>query len=490
MSWNRREVLGGLGVASARALLWGFSGCGAPQRAGARAAPADTTGEIRVWLRDAVARLHGAGFTRVHALAVSRSRVTAAIDVLGAGVARGRSDAVVLAVEDARGFREQVTSALTETGVAAAVRVLAPKASAPARIDFGPPAPAPPAPHPDLDTLADASFVERVAAIEHRELSSRIVYAAGLLDVDDATVWSIAEGRDLEQRLVRVRHSLTRVAWNGTQPSASEVALAWAGGIDDQALGDDQIAAARDTALELMTPGAFADGEHPIVLSPSIAAAIADAAVSALLTSSAARRPEVAARLVVGASIASPVLTLVDDPTTPGAYGGFQFDDEGEPAAAQTLVERGRVVGRLADRAGVRAQLATRAGRGRRPGHAGPVEPMPSHLRVAPGTASIALADGYQLEGSRGAVVDPASDRAVIAIARARELHAGLPTGRVYSDVELVGELGPLLAAITEASNETRTFGFRDERDELPRWRSIEAPSLRGTGVIRARRPS
>jgi predicted Zn-dependent protease len=486
VSWNRREVLGGLGIASARALLWAFAGCvpRAPATPREAALSAEVSGEVRLWLQDAVSRLHAVGYQRVHALAVRRTRATAAVDVVGASVSRGRADAAVITAIDARGTREQVTSRLTEDGVAAAVRALAPKAGPFASIDFGPKPPPirPPA------TLDDAALVERVAAIEHRELPSRIIYTAGLLDVDDVTVWSVERGRDLVQQIVRVRRSSTRVAWDRDRPSAIEVSRAWAGNVDAHELDADQLAYARDTVLAPMTPGAFPDGEHPIVLSPSVTAAVIDAAVRALLTSRAARRPEVAARLAAGATIASPVLTLVDDPTARNAYGGFSFDDEGTLAEPQTLLDRGRVVGRLADRAGVAAGLATVAGRGRRPGHTGSVEPMPSHLRLAPGGAPIALADGYQLEIARGASVDPASDRVVISVGRALELAAGKPTGRVYADVELVGELGALLASITDASQDTRTFGFRDERDGLPCWRSIEAPFVRGTGMLRVRR--
>ena len=177
---------------------------------------------------------------------------------------------------------------------------------------------------------------------------------------------------------------------------------------------------ARDTALqELMTPGAFQE-RHAIrsCWSPSVAAGVIDAAVRALLTTRAALRPEVAGRLADGAALASPVVTLVDDPTAEGAYGGFAFDDEGTLATAQTLLDGGRVAGRLADRAG----LATAAGRGRRPGHAGPIAPMPSHLRLSvPGAAPIACSRRWlpARRWPRDATVDPASGRVVISVARA-----------------------------------------------------------------------
>jgi predicted Zn-dependent protease len=488
VSWNRREVLGVLGGASASALAWAFTGCRTPPMiAHARAAPADVSIEVRAWLHDAVATLRGAGFARVHALAVRRARATAAVDVLGSSVARARADGVVIVVESERGVKERASSELTRAGVAAAVRALAPKANAPATIDFGP-APAPLAATRELDAIGDRELIDRVASVEHRELPGRIVYAAGVLDIDDETVWSVEEHRDLVQRRRRVRRAMTRVAWDRERPSAIDVARAWSGGIDDQTFDDEQIAYARDTALEVMTPTAFADGMHPIVLAPSVAAAVIDAAVRALLTSRAQMRPEVVARLTADKASASPVLTLVDDPSAPSAYGGFDFDDEGVPAEVQTLVDRGVIVGALADRAGVAAKRAQLAGRGRRPGHTGPVEPMPSQLRLAPGAGDIAVTEGFQLDSGHVASVDPASGHAVIEIARARELASGKPTGRVYSDLELVGDLATLLGSIAEASKQTRTFGIRDERDGLPTWRSIEAPYLRASGLIRARR--
>ncbi|HSD90038.1 MAG TPA: metallopeptidase TldD-related protein, partial [Kofleriaceae bacterium] len=293
-----------------------------------------------------------------------------------------------------------------------------------------------------------------------------------------AHVYSVAPGRDLEQRLVRVRKSVTRVAWNGTRPIVAEAARAWSGGLDDQELDDDELARAREDALTLLTPRAFSDGEHGCVLEPDVAASILDVAVRALLTMDAVRRPEVARRLTASASSVSPAITLVDDPRSAHAYGGFEFDDAGVPAQAVTLIDKGMLVGRIGD------------GRSRRAGHVGVIEPAASHLRITAGTEAQEqlLADGFILEGALGAVVDPATDRLVVSVARARERASGRRTGRVFADVELVGTLASMLSAITAVSKETRTIGLRDEIDNQPRWRSIETPWLRTKALLRARR--
>src|SRR4029077_2318148 len=132
----------------------------------------------------------------------------------------------------------------------------------------------------DPQHLDDVALLARVDAMTRRdsEGSSRIVYAAALLDIDDATGWSVAPGRDLEQRLVRVRRAATRVAWNGTRPVVSEVSRAWTGSIDDYNLTGAEIGDATRDALLLLTPGSFDDGEYAIVIEPTVVATIVDAA--------------------------------------------------------------------------------------------------------------------------------------------------------------------------------------------------------------------
>lgn len=474
MSWSRRDFLSTLGMASGSAILFA---CGAaPQR---RRDAGEIDSAVRSWLEDAVAILTAAGYDQPHALAVSRKRTTGAIDVLGAGVGRGRCDGVVLSVREKSGIvREQVTNDLSRDGVAAAVRALTNNARVrPADVDFGR-APGPiERPTPDPDTLGDSELLGRVAALVARDktLSSRIVYAAATIDIDDARVWSVAPGHVLEQRLARVRRSIVRVAWHGSRPFVSEAARAWTGGIDLQDLTDEEIATARENALALLTPRAFDNGERAFVLEPAVAAALIDATVRTMMTSEAQRRPDVAQR--AGQPVADRV-TLVDDPTVTDAYGSIRFDDSGALAVPVTLIEHGKVVGRVE--------------RTRRAGHIGRSEVMPSHVRLAAGTEPVdaLLADGMILEGHVSTLLDPSSDRFVIQVARARERLGGRRTGRMFADIELVGDLARTIGALGALSKETRSIGIREEVDGQPRHRSIETPWIVGTGMLRQRRRS
>ena len=485
MVFDRRQILGAFGAASASTLLWAL-GCGS-QLPTVRRAP-QVSGEVRTWLHDAVERL-AAHYPTVHALAVSRQRTTAALDVAGTGLARTRRDGAVLTVRERDGIRrEYVTSELTADGIAAAVTALA-SSQRRRTLDFGR-APELPAESPPLDERDLRHRVERLQ--RDATPSSRIIYAAALLDIDDTVVWSVAPGRDLEQRLVRSRQVATRAAWNGNRASLATVERAWSGWLDDHPFTDDDLAAASAAALELMTPGDFPTGEYTVVLDPSAAALVIETVTRTLLTAGASAA---AAR---DSQLASPLVTLTDDPTTAGAYGHFAFDDEGEPAAPLTLLDHGRVAAHLTDHA------HGGAGRGRRPGHLALVEPAPSHLVLAPGaTAATALyGDGFLLERGVAIAFDPATDHLRLACARARELKAGNPTGRVYADVELVApittflstidgvadtaaQLTPLAEPPTTDADPTDALGHASN---AALWRSIAAPAVRARGLVRPRR--
>ena len=228
-----------------------------------------------------------------------------------------------------------------------------------------------------------------------------------------------------------------------------------------------------------MTPGAFAAGVHEVELAPSVVAALIEATVAGLLTTAALRHPALAVRFAAGAGLAAPVLTLTDDPTAVDSYGAIGFDDEGAVARPVTLIEEGRLAGRL-DAAG---------GRARRAGHLGPRAAGPTHLVLAAGSAGVVGAgDGWRLEGRAHAAIAPGTTRIVIAVARAREVRAGSLTGRVFADVELVGEVDALLGAVSAVGAELETFVRRDEDADGALWRSLAVPALVTRGALRARR--
>ncbi len=76
-----------------------------------------------------------------------------------------------------------------------------------------------------------------------------------------------------------------------------------------------------------------------------------------------------------GQTVASELVTLVDDATIPDLYGSYPFDDEGTPAQRTVLIENGVLRGLLTDVETAKNQDLPRSGNGRRASWS--VPPMP-----------------------------------------------------------------------------------------------------------------
>ncbi len=123
-------------------------------------------------------------------------------------------------------------------------------------------------------------------------------------------------------------------------------------------------------------------GRHPVILGQEAAAAFIHEVVGHCLEADVAysQKP----LLAVGMRVAVSELTVYDDPTLPGGYGGYFFDDEGVRARRKALIEGGEVVGLLHTRETAMDYGVEPTGNGR--GVFTPPKALMSTLYVKPGS--------------------------------------------------------------------------------------------------------
>ncbi|WP_406451899.1 TldD/PmbA family protein [Streptomyces sp. NBC_00876] len=92
----------------------------------------------------------------------------------------------------------------------------------------------------------------------------------------------------------------------------------------------------------------------------------------------------------LGEQIASPLVTVRDDPTVPGAVGSYAYDDEGTPAAPTTVIEDGRLTGYLTDQESAARLGTASSGNGRCTTVLQPPLPRMTNTCLAAGTSSVA----------------------------------------------------------------------------------------------------
>lgn len=139
--------------------------------------------------------------------------------------------------------------------------------------------------------------------------------------------------------------------------------------------GDRHRAAAAEVLREAADRvGAVAapEGELPVVLAPGGPAALLHEVCGHGLEVDVATAPGAAYGGPLGRRIASPLVTLVDDPTAPAHAPLYRVDDEGCAAGPVVLVDRGVLASYLVDAEGARRTGHRPTGHGRRLDHAHP----------------------------------------------------------------------------------------------------------------------
>lgn len=123
--------------------------------------------------------------------------------------------------------------------------------------------------------------------------------------------------------------------------------------------------AARRALTMLEAPEAPA-GKMPVVLSSQAGGTMVHEAVGHGLEADLTGQKMSVYAGKVGEQVASPVITVVDDPTLPGRRGSYNIDDEGVPASRTVLVKDGVLRAYMSDKQSVLRDNIPATGNGRR----------------------------------------------------------------------------------------------------------------------------
>jgi PmbA protein len=165
----------------------------------------------------------------------------------------------------------------------------------------------------------------------------------------------------------------------------------------------------------------------------------------------------------LGRAIASPLVTLRDDPRRPGGPASARFDDEGVPTRDKALVEKGVLRELLHDAATAAREGRASNGCAYRPGWNGRPSPGTSNFFLAPGaeTREALIAgtkDGLLVLEVLGAhMVDPVSGEFSIGVS-GLEISRG-ELGRPFGGAMISGNLLDLFARVDAVGDDLAFYG-------------------------------
>ncbi len=129
-------------------------------------------------------------------------------------------------------------------------------------------------------------------------------------------------------------------------------------------------------------------GEMTAVLAPGMGGVLFHEAVGHPLESDIVDKEASVYRGREGETLASPILSGVDDATVPNAWGSFSFDDEGSPAQRTMLFEDGVLRGWLYDRMRAAKDGVPSTGNGRRQSYGHPPIPRMTNTFILNGAST------------------------------------------------------------------------------------------------------
>jgi predicted Zn-dependent protease len=230
-------------------------------------------------------------------------------------------------------------------------------------------------------------------------------------------------------------------------------------------------------------------GDYPVIFAPGVGGVLVHEIVGHALEGDVSLgRGSWLGRLAQGDVVASPSLSVIDDPRR--GRGAWQVDDEGQAARPTALVRNGRLAGCLSD---LRcAQLSGRpsSGHGRRSSYREPVLPRMGCTFVAAGRDRPeqlleGVDDGIYVRRMEAAATDPWTGLAVFRVTDADRIHRGRLTFALMPHVLRVDGRRLLRGIERVASDLTFDSSVGScVRNGQPLSISVGAPTIR-TGLIR-----
>jgi TldD protein len=199
-------------------------------------------------------------------------------------------------------------------------------------------------------------------------------------------------------------------------------------------------------------------GEMPVVLGNGWPGVMLHEAVGHGLEGDFNRKATSAFSGKIGARVASPGVTVVDDGTIPDRRGSLSIDDEGTPTSRTVLIEDGILVGYLQDRMNARLMGVAATGNGRRQSYAhAPIPRMTNTFMLAgdkdPAEIIASVPRGIYAVNFGGGQVDITNGKFVFSASEAYLIENG-KVGPAVKGATLIGNGPDALTRVTMIGND------------------------------------
>lgn len=212
-------------------------------------------------------------------------------------------------------------------------------------------------------------------------------------------------------------------------------------------------------AIALLTAERIEPGEYTVVTSPAVAGTICHESFGHGVETDMFIKERAKAASYIDRQVGSELVNISDDPSLPGSFGSFFFDDEGFLTSPTAIVEDGIFRRGITDLYSATALGIPRSGNGRRQDYRRKVYARMSNTFFKSGSTPVEdlfaqVDDGIYLEKWNSGMEDPQGWGIQVTCHIAREIKKGKVTDRMFAPVVISGYVPEVLGSITAVGDE------------------------------------
>lgn len=311
---------------------------------------------------------------------------------------------------------------------------------------------------------AHVSLEEKLAHVRSAQgraqsFDSRVVQAQVFYGESTLENTYIGRGRQLEQHLTRTLLGLVVVVSDGAQMRYHQMQHAGTAGYELAQIRDEEIAETAEMALRLLSASKIEPGEYDIVTDSSVSGVIAHESFGHGVELDLFPKGRARSAHYLDQRVAAPIVQLYDDPSLPGAFGSYFFDDEGELARPTRILRDGIFVRPISDFSSATYAPGVHTPNGRRQDFTRKVYARMTNTffgrgETPPEDLIAGVEHGVYLRSMESGMEDPMGWGVQVTAHYGEEIRNGRLTGKLYSPVAITGYVPDLLASVAAVGND------------------------------------
>ncbi len=311
------------------------------------------------------------------------------------------------------------------------------------------------------DSLSLPEKLERLRALQSRArgFHKQIVNAELTYSDQQETKLFIGGGRQMQQEITRTSLFLTIIVSDDETMQYNWLAHAGTGGLELAEVSEAELAEVCETALRLLSAEKIEPGLYDVVTDPTVSGTIAHECFGHGVELDLFPKGRARSAAYFDQRVAAPGVEMYDDPTVPGAYATYFFDDEGQPAAPTQILRDGVLVAPLSDLISATLTGRSRTANGRRESYARKSYARMSNTFFGRGTIPpedliASLEHGIYLRQASSGMEDPLAWGIQVTAHYGEEIVNGQRTGRLFAPIGITGYVPNLLRSISGSGSD------------------------------------